>query len=144
MKPGLKHHSEPTAFSLAAILRTQSSRGQREVLKVHIVFTGIIPLFQKGKRISCRSEHCLVPHSQREGEAAAQATSTVRLAPALPGNGWGREKPSASRCEDTLVFQLVGAWAGTRSLQPCAPPTASFWPFPCPPGQDQHKDGMGS
>lgn len=93
MKPGLKHHSEPTAFSLAAILRTQSSRGQREVLKVHIVFTGIIPLFQNGKRISCRSEHCLVPHSQREGEAAAQATST-----ALPGNGWGREKPSASRC----------------------------------------------
>lgn len=85
MKPGLKHHSEPTAFSLAAILRTQSSRGQREVLKVHIVFTGIIPLFQNGKRISCRSKHCFV------SEAAAHilVISTAPV-PAMP-------VPSASR-----------------------------------------------
>lgn len=64
----------------------------------------------------------------------------MRLAPALPGNGWGREKPSSSRCEDASVFHLVGAWAGTRSPQPCAPPTASFWPFPCPPGPAQGWD----
>lgn len=66
-KSGQKHCSEPTGFLWAVILRRHSSCGQREVLKVRIIFPGVTPLFQNGARISCRNEDCFVPCLQRGG-----------------------------------------------------------------------------